>query len=443
VSSTGSEAAAVQRPDTLEEAAGLLRDGSGSVLIRGGGTKMSWAGTPRPADLVLHTAGLSRLLSHNPADMTVRVEGGMPLRALQEALAGAGQWLALDPATQDGGATVGGVLATGDFGPRRLRYGAVRDLVIGVTLVLADGTVARAGGQVIKNVAGYDLGKLACGSLGTLALVAEVALRVHPLPRASATLAVRVPLPAAVRMSLHLLGSPLEPSAVAWDGDPGAPATGAGPVGAGPGGAGPGSAGPGGAGPGGAGPGGAAGRFAVRFEGSDAGVAAQADACAEILGGPLPGGPLPGGRDAQVERLAGAAESALWADLAGRWRGAPGQSVAFAGTLPGQTTAVGAALAEAGEAAGAGVRLVSQVALGLHTAHFGGQPAAQAAAFDRWRQAVLAAGGTVLLRDRPPAVDQLLDPLGPPPSAAALLRAVKARLDPQGRLAPGRLGSWL
>ena len=145
----------VERPTSAADAARVLKDTRGTVLFRGAGTKMDWGG--RPADdpqVLLETGGMQRLLSHNPADMTVAVESGMPLRTLQDLLAGAGQWLALDPPTEPAGATVGGLLVTGDSGPRRLRYGALRDLVIGVTLVLADGTVARAGGQVIKNVAG-------------------------------------------------------------------------------------------------------------------------------------------------------------------------------------------------------------------------------------------------------------------------------------------------
>ena len=171
----------VQRPTSVDEAAKVLRDSRGSVLFRGAGTKMSWAGRPEDPDLVLETGGLDRLLDHNPADMTASAQAGMPLRALQDRLAEAGQWLALDPPTEPDGATLGGLLATGESGPRRLRYGALRDLVIGVTLVLPDGTVARAGGHVIKNVAGYDLSKLMYGSLGTLGLIAEVVLRLHPL----------------------------------------------------------------------------------------------------------------------------------------------------------------------------------------------------------------------------------------------------------------------
>ena len=183
----------------------VLRDSRGSVLFRGAGTKMSWAGPPQDPDLVLETGGLDRLLDHNPADMTASAQAGMPLRALQDRLAEAGQWLALDPPTEPDGATLGGLLSTGESGPRRLRYGALRDLVIGVTLVLPDGAVAHAGGHVIKNVAGYDLSKMMYGSLGTIGLIAKVVLRLHPRPETSATVVMPSSVQEATARSLDLL----------------------------------------------------------------------------------------------------------------------------------------------------------------------------------------------------------------------------------------------
>jgi glycolate oxidase FAD binding subunit len=332
--------------------------------------------------------------------MTAAVEAGMPLATLQGRLAEAGQWLALDPPTESAGATVGGLLATGDCGPRRLRYGALRDLVIGVTLVLADGTVGRAGGKVIKNVAGYDLAKLSYGSLGTLGLIAEVILRVHPRPEASATVVAAASVRAAAVTTLELLASPLEPSAVDW----------VGPF-----------------------ENGADGRLAVRFEGTTAGVQAQTAALRGML---TEAGP-------DVRALTGPQESALWQEFVVARCAEPGQSLAFAGTLPGRLPAVADALVRAGDAAGVPVQLASHSALGLHLARFTGPPAEQARAFDAWRHAVLGMGGTVLLRDRPAEVDEMVDALGPAPASARLLRALRLRLDPEGRCAPGRLGSWL
>ena len=136
---------------------------------------------------MLDTTGLTGVITHNPGDMTVSVRAGTPLRTLAEELAPHGQHVAFDAARVADGATVGGLFATADSGPGALVYGSLRDLVIGVTVVLADGTVARSGGHVIKNVAGYDLAKLLHGSYGTLAVLAEVVLRLHPVPKASAT----------------------------------------------------------------------------------------------------------------------------------------------------------------------------------------------------------------------------------------------------------------
>ncbi len=400
-SSSSSAGFTVERPTSLGEAAEVLRDTRGTVLFRGGGTKMTWGGSlVKAPDLVLETGGLQRLIAHNPADMTAAVEAGMPLRTLQDLLAGSGQWLALDPPTESAGATLGGLLATGDSGPRRLRYGALRDLVIGVTLVLADGTVARAGGRVIKNVAGYDLSKLLYGSLGTLALVAELVLRVHPRTEASATVVVPASVSTAAATTVRLLAARLEPSAVDWIGDPRDSADG---------------------------------RLAVRFEGSRAGVEAQTAALRGLLDGAGP----------QAEALVESDEATLWREFAAARAAGSGQSVAFAGTLPSRLTAVAQALVDAADAADVQVRLASHSALGLHTAQFVGSPPRQVAAFDHWRRAVLALGGTVLLRDRPEPVDMLVDALGPAPPAAKLLRAIKSRLDPEGRCAPGRLGSWL
>jgi FAD/FMN-containing dehydrogenase len=157
----------------------------------------------------LAAGGLDRLLEHEAGDLTCTVEAGMRLSALNERLAAAGQRLSLDP---PGDPTIGACIAANLSGPRRHRFGTPRDLVLGVTVVLGDGTVANAGGKVVKNVAGYDLGKLLCGSQGTLGLIARVSLRLHPLPFAMGTLVVETDSAAAVVAAVR--GSQLVPSAV-------------------------------------------------------------------------------------------------------------------------------------------------------------------------------------------------------------------------------------
>ena len=157
----------------------------------------------------LTTDGLDRILEHETGDLTCTVEAGIRLSALNAALGKSGQRLSLDP---PGDPTIGALLAQNLSGPLRHRFGAPRDVVLGVTLVLADGTVANAGGKVVKNVAGYDLARLVCGSRGRLALIARASFRLHPLPRAARTLVVETDdAPPVVAV---LLRSQLQPSAL-------------------------------------------------------------------------------------------------------------------------------------------------------------------------------------------------------------------------------------
>jgi glycolate oxidase FAD binding subunit len=182
-------------PSTADELASALRgadDARQVVMLRGAGTKIDWGRPPARVDAILSTRRLNRLVSHQHGDLTATVEAGATLRDLNESLARYGQWLPLDPPFADR-ATIGGLLATNDSGPLRHRFGTPRDLVIGVRLASADGTLAKAGGQVVKNVAGYDLSKLMCGSFGSLAAIVTATFKLAPLPSASKTLVVNAP----------------------------------------------------------------------------------------------------------------------------------------------------------------------------------------------------------------------------------------------------------
>ena len=178
-------------PETFEAVAATLAAAGAqgrSVRILGAGTKIGWGFVTPPADVELHTTRLNRVVEHNAGDLTAVLEVGVPLAQAQRQFASAGQMLALDPPLGlDGAATIGGVIATGDCGPLRHRYGAPRDLVVGITVALSDGAIARSGGKVIKNVAGYDLGKLFAGSFGTLGVILSVNVRLHPVPVVTAT----------------------------------------------------------------------------------------------------------------------------------------------------------------------------------------------------------------------------------------------------------------
>jgi glycolate oxidase FAD binding subunit len=207
---------------TPEEAAAEIRELE-AVRPRGGGTKLGWS--PHAGGADFDTRRLGRILEHNEGDFTAVLESGVSLVEAQAKFGAAGQMLAIDPPLGAGdAATIGGVMATNDAGPLRHRYGGMRDLVVGVTVVLSDGTVAKSGGQVIKNVAGYDLAKLFTGSYGTLGLITRIAVRLHPAPERTATLIAETDDPAALgRAARHLAALPLEADSldVGWEGDRG------------------------------------------------------------------------------------------------------------------------------------------------------------------------------------------------------------------------------
>ncbi len=207
----------VVEPGTEQELARVLKfaDEAGlAVIPRGGGTKLEWGNPPARADLILSATRLNRILEHAWADLTVTVEAGCTIGKLHETLAKHGQRLALDALWPEH-ATVGGVLSTNDSGALRLRFGSLRDLIIGVTLALPDGTLASSGGKVVKNVAGYDLPKLATGALGTLGVMTRTVFRVHPLAKETCTLTCTCDdAPEAQRLVLAIQDSKLAHSAL-------------------------------------------------------------------------------------------------------------------------------------------------------------------------------------------------------------------------------------
>lgn len=211
-------------PSSFADAAHALAEAAHSdqpVRIAGGGTKLHWGAAPAPDPLVLRTGGLDAIVEHNPGDLTAVFQAGVPLERAQAELAEHGQMLALDPPAVPAGSTIGGVFATGDCGPLRHRYGQPRDLILGITVALSDGTIAKAGGKVIKNVAGYDLAKLFTGSFGTLGLIMSVSVRLHSLPVATATAFGATSDAGRLRdAAVRLARAPLELDAldVAWHG---------------------------------------------------------------------------------------------------------------------------------------------------------------------------------------------------------------------------------
>jgi glycolate dehydrogenase FAD-binding subunit len=392
----------VVEPTTLEEASQVLREATEQgrrVVCRGGGSKLGWGNPPAAADLLVSTARLDRVLEHAEGDLIVRAEAGVRLDALQEVLGKAEQFLALDPPEQ--GATLGGIVAAGASGPLRHRYGTARDLLIGITVVLADGTVARSGGKVVKNVAGYDLGKLFAGSLGTLGLIAEVTFRLHPRASAVTGATMEVDRPERAGEAAQALAhAQLAPAAMelAW----------------------PDQSGPG--------------RLVVMIEEPRGGVTEQARDVVQLL--------EPFGSAELID--SGRAQPAL--DGLGRrpWRsdsgGGDGPLVgAKAACVP---TELPGAIEDLWAAAGAhGLRASLQAHAGVgvtYAALGGGDAGALAAAFREARERLARRGGTLVALEAPLELKREVDVWGPVGDAERLMRRVKGRFDPEGTMSPGR-----
>src|SRR6266852_4292981 len=202
-------------PGSEQEVASVLayanREGL-KVLVRGGGTQLNTGLPPRDGDILLSTTRLNQVVEYAPHDMTVTVQAGLRLVDLQSHLARARQWLALDPVLSPR-ATIGGIISTNVSGARRLRYGGVRDQIIGIRVVLSDGTIAKGGGKVVKNVAGYDLPKLFTGALGTLGVIVAATFRLYPLRAASRTVVLTSSTPVPLcELAVRVIASTLEPT---------------------------------------------------------------------------------------------------------------------------------------------------------------------------------------------------------------------------------------
>ena len=372
-------------PRTAQEAADALRGYAArgtSVRIAGAGTK-PWGGAGPECGAELSTRGMTAIVEHNRGDLTAVLQPGACLRELQQTFGAAGQMLALDPPLGNAdAATIGGVVATADSGPLRHRYGAARDLVLGITAALPDGTVARAGGKVIKNVAGYDLAKLFAGSFGTLGLITEIAVRLHPRPPAQATATGTTGDPGALQAgAIAMAASSLEAESldVRWQAHTGT--------------------------------------VLARFAGVAA--SAQAQAAQRLLAG------------AGLQAAATEDDDELWAVQRAAQRAADGGAVI---RVSGRTST----LADACVAAQvAGATLVGRAALGLSwIALPPGAAGELVTAIARVRN-VLAPAPCIVL-DAPAYVRAHLDPWDHPEDAAlVLMRRVKERFDPARTCNPG------
>ena len=386
----------VYEPATVEEAGQAVGDSARekrALVFVGGGTDLGLGGAPALLDAVVRTSRLDRIVEHAPSDQIVAVEAGIPLARLQAALALDGQRLALDPPDAER-KTLGGIIAANAYGPRRARFGSVRDLLIGISFLRADGAAARGGGKVVKNVAGFDLPKLMVGSLGTLGLITTATFRLHPLPDEEVTLLLPGRTAAGVRALVAALReAQLEPASViaAWRQD---------------------------------------GRFdiGVSFEGFRAGVAEQRERLARLV---LPG---TGSACEILDPAAAAAFRARHDEL----RTAPelrAKVAALRTHIEPITADVLPPLLDSLENPG----FVWYATLGL--GFLSGAPAdggSTVRALHAARARLAGLGGTLTLEASPAEIRAHVPVWGEKPVALPLMKAVKERLDPERRLAPGR-----
>ena len=382
-------------PDSVAACSELLVRAAERKLrlgVIGGGTALGIGNAPSALDAVVFTRRMDHVLDYAPEDQVMVVEAGMTLARLQALARQNGQWLGVD-APQASTATIGGLVAVGGFGPRRTRYGAIRDLLLGVTLVRADGAAAHGGGKVVKNVAGFDLPKVVAGSLGTLGLIAEVTLRLHPLPEVSASFrSAGLDASGVVQAMLALRRAQLEPSSVLALLD-------------------------------------ASGRFelGVRLEGFRQGVERDATRLLELA-------ELRG--NAGVERLGEEPAASFW-----QRHETPRTACSLrvrVNALPTQLPEVHQWLAPLLGALEGG-RLVWYATLGIgFVAGDPGNSRQVLAALESARAAAVWAGGTLVVDAAPSAIRSGFDAWGPLPSAFAVMRELKQRFDPESRLNPGR-----
>jgi glycolate oxidase FAD binding subunit len=373
-------------PQTADAVAAVVADAARDgqrLRIQGSGTKAEWAPVST-ADRLLSTVRLNRLIAHRHGDLTATIEAGARLADVNRQLAQQGQMLALDSAWDH--ATIGGIVATNDSGPRRHRYGAPRDQIIGVEIVRADGVRARAGGIVVKNVAGYDIARLMTGSFGALAVIVSATFKLYPLPAASRTVRVDVPSPGvAAAVVAAMASSPLTPTAL----EIAAP-----PL-----------------------------EVLIRFESTVASVEAQsaeAIRLAESCG-------------ARASTIGGDDEQRAWQDHVRRpWSGAG--AVLKLTLMPSELSAVLEAIDRASSPLA--YEVIGRAGLGVVLARIEGDAARQSSIIASLRGRTAGERGSVVVLRGSPELRTTIDPWGARSASFRVMESVKRTFDPQGILNP-------
>ena len=362
-----------------------------TVIVRGGGTKIGWGPTSSSIEVLLSMSELDGVEAHRHGDLTATVQAGTTLSALNAVLAEHRQWLALDPPDEDS-ATIGGIVATNDSGPRRHWHGAPRDLIIGMTLVRADGVIAHSGGIVVKNVAGYDLARLLTGSFGSLGVIVNATFKLAPLAEASRT--VVVDFPGTDQCAPYVAGL------VAQASMPTALELAAPPA-----------------------------RMLVRFESVETVAEQQASHAVTIAG--------QHGGTAVV--LTGDDETCAWRAHDARVFGADqGGTILKVVTMPAELSSTLARIGEEAQANQLDYAVTGRAGLGVLHVLLTGGAAARASIIMALRSRVPLGQGSVVVRRADAELKSLVGVWGPIGDGLPIMREVKRRFDPTGTLGPGR-----
>ena len=357
------------------------------VFTRGAGTKLDWGPSPRAIDVLISTTRLNSVIAHRHGDLTATVQSGATLAEVNRTLAKHRQWIPLDPPSADK-ATIGGLVATNDSGPRRHRYGAPRDLIIGIEFARADGCLAKGGGIVVKNVAGYDLPRLITGSFGSLAVIVSATFKLYPLASASRTLAVDLKHPRDLgALTAKILGSHLTPTALEFHTPP---------LG-----------------------------LLLRFESIEAAVEQQVIHATKLIAD----------SGFHAKTIAGAEEDVVW----GRHGSAvwnDGGPVIKVSTLPAELAGTLELIDRLSGASG--YAAAGRAGLGVFLLRIGGDVEEQMRVIDGLRSALPAGRGSAVVTRGSPELKAQVDVWGPIGDGLSLMHAVKRQFDPAGILNPGR-----
>ena len=378
----------VVEPFSADAMAETLRWASSEQLqvqVTGGRSKQMWGAPSGPVDVLISTSGLNRVIAHRHGDLTATVEAGVTLASLNSALASHGQWLPWDPPWANS-ATIGGIVATNDSGPRRHGFGAPRDSIIGVTLARIDGCLAKAGGIVVKNVAGYDLSRLMTGSFGCLGVIVTATFKLAPKAAASRTVIVNLDsFGTAVPVVADLAASSLTPTALELMADE------------------------------------CEVRVLVRFESVEDSCARQAEQAIEVVG-----------RRGTCRAILETEETEIWRQHMGHWD-LPGTLIKLS-CLPSELIAMLDWVRETSSKEDLRFAVAGRVGLGVADIRLEGPVDSQARLILTLREKLRVGRGSAVLRSADLTLRQKVDVWGPVGSGITVMRAVKNRFDSANRL---------